>query len=299
MMMRPVQVVCCGEGMLELSRREGQARLEWAGDTLNTAVHLARMGLDTAYLTAVGVDPFSEEMVAAWQEEGLDCSLVLRHPTRVPGLYAISTDATGERSFTYWRSESAARAMFALPDMAKARDSAARARLFYFSLISLAILPDEGREALIALASDVRAGGGTVAFDSNFRPRLWSCAKEVVGWRDRAIATATIGLPTLEDEQAMQANATAAGVAAHWAAQGCPEVVVKQGPGGCLLPDGSQSLPPSRLVPVDTSGAGDAFNAAYLAARLAGRSPSSAAAEGHALAGWTIMHPGAIPPPPG
>lgn len=298
-MTRPVQVVCCGEGMLELSRREGQARLAWAGDTLNTAVHMARMGIPTAYLTALGTDPFSEDMIAAWQEEGLDCSLVLRHPTRVPGLYAISTDATGERSFTYWRSESAARAMFAMPQMAEARDEAVHARLFYFSLISLAILPDEGREALIALAADVRAGGGAVAFDSNYRPRLWASAHEAVTWRDRAIATAAIGLPTLEDEQALQAHATAAGVGVHWTALGCPEVVVKQGAGGCLLPDGSQSLPPRHLVPVDTSGAGDAFNAAYLAARLAGRPPSSAAAEGHALAGWTIMHPGAIPPPQG
>ena len=105
-----MRAVLVGEGMLELSQEGAAWRLGYGGDTLNTAIHLARAGIETAYLTAVGSDPFSADLKAKWQGEGLDTSLILTHPTRGSGLYAINTDERGERSFTYWRGESAARA---------------------------------------------------------------------------------------------------------------------------------------------------------------------------------------------
>lgn len=289
------RIVLVGEGMLELSRQGEAWQLGYGGDTLNTAIHLARAGHDTAYLTALGSDPFSAELKAKWSAEGLDTVLVLDHPTRSTGLYAISTDAAGERSFSYWRDTSAAREMFALPGSALAMATAAQADLLAFSLISLAILPDEGREALLALARQVRRNGGMVAFDGNYRPRLWASAVEARAARDLAIACATIGLPTLEDEQLLGESGDEAAAAAHWLALGCSEVVVKLGPRGCLLAGGTVIAPPARLQPVDTSGAGDAFNAGYIGARLDGSDRVQAAEAGHELAAWTIMSAGAIP----
>src|SRR5690606_32444569 len=108
-----MRVVACGEAMLELSPDSDRWQLGYGGDTLNTAIHLARAGIETAYLTALGSDPLSSGLKDRWTAEGLDCSLVLTHPGRNTGLYAITTDARGERSFTYWRSDSAAREMFA------------------------------------------------------------------------------------------------------------------------------------------------------------------------------------------
>jgi len=288
------QVVICGEGMLELSREGGGWRLGFGGDTLNTAIHLTRAGVETAYLTALGSDPFSVELKGKLVAEGLDTSLVLTHPARGAGLYAITTDAAGERSFTYWRGDSAAREMFTLEAMEAAKALAATARLFAFSLITMAILPPAGRRQLLDLAALVRANGGRVAFDGNYRPRLWDSADDARAARDTAITVADIGLPTLEDELALGAR-DAGQVAAHWQALGCAEVVVKLGAEGCRLFDGALVPPAEVLEPVDTSGAGDAFNAGYLAARLKGDSCEAAAMAGHWLAGWTIMRPGAIP----
>lgn len=281
--------------MLELSRKGEDWRLGYGGDTLNTAIHLARAGHDVAYLTALGSDPFGADLKARWAAEGLDTSLVLDHPQRSTGLYAISTDAAGERSFAYWRDTSAAREMLALPGSSAALAEAARADLVAFSLISLAILPPEGRALLLDLARARRDGGGAVAFDGNYRPRLSPSPAEAVAARDAAIACATIGLPTLEDEIAMAGPQDAHAVARHWMGLGCAETVVKLGPEGCLMPDDSVIAPEQVLAPVDTSGAGDAFNAGYLDARLRGLGLAEAAAAGHALAGWTIMRPGAIP----
>lgn len=289
------QIVCLGEGMLELTGADDSFRLGHGGDTLNTAIHLARAGHDVAFFSALGTDPFSARLRAAWVNEGVDDRLILTHPTRGAGLYAITTDAQGERSFTYWRDTSAARALFALPETAQAVAEVAQARLLYFSLISLAILPEAGREAVLALAAQVRAHGGEVAFDSNYRPRLWESAQAAQTWHARAIAAASIGLPTLEDEAALTGETEPATVATRWAALGCPRTVVKSGPEGTRLPSGTIVPPPTRLNPVDTSGAGDAFNAGFLGALMHGADDAQAALAGHACAGWTIMRPGAIP----
>ena len=290
------RITFVGEGMVELRQAAGEDyRLGYGGDTLNTAIHMARMDCKVAYASALGSDAFSADLRAQWAAEGLDCSALLTDPARSTGLYAISLDAAGERSFSYWRSDSAARQFFALPQTAAALETIRRSDLLAFSLISLAILPDSGKEALLALAAQVCEAGGKVAFDANYRARLWQDPGTAARWRDRAIALATTGLPTLDDEREIGGAATAAEVAAHWQGLGCAETIVKLGAEGCRLPDGSVVEPPARLQPVDTSGAGDAFNAGYLAARMAGMDIQTAAVRGHELAAWTIMRSGAIP----
>jgi 2-dehydro-3-deoxygluconokinase len=289
------RIVVVGEGMLELVRQGETWQLGYGGDTLNTAIHLARAGHDVAYLTALGGDPLSADLKAKWAAEGLDTSLVLDHPTASTGLYAISTDTAGERSFAYWRESSAARQMFALPGMMRALAAAEQAELLCYSLISLAVLPPDDRQRLFALARAVRGRGGKVAFDGNYRPRLWRSTDEARSARDAAIRVADIGLPTLEDETLLSGTADAAAVTRHWTGLGCAETVVKLGASGCRLPDGTILPPPEVLNPVDTSGAGDAFNGGYLAARMTGASADNAAIAGHRLAGWCVMRGGAIP----
>lgn len=292
-------ILCCGEGMLELSGGSpdaalGTYQLGYGGDTLNTAIHLARAGHRVRFLTALGGDPFSAALKAAWIEEGLLEDLVLTHPTRGPGLYAITINHAGERSFSYWRHNSAAQAMFELASDAQLA-AAESSDLLFFSLITLAILPLEARQRLFELARRIRGRGGRIAFDGNYRPRLWTDPQTAREVRDQAVALSDIGLPTLDDELALAGFRGPAEVADHWAGLGCEETIVKLGPSGCRLPSGEIVPPAQSLKPVDTTGAGDAFNAAYLSARLAGTSCAAAAREGHRLAGWTVMRKGATP----
>lgn len=292
-----MRIVCLGEAMLEERvGSHGTLSTHYGGDTLNTAIHLARLGHEVAYATAVGSDDESDALVALWETEGIDCSSILRHPSRTVGRYRISLDAQGERSFSYDRSDSAAREMFALPGSVQWADSIRPCALFVFSLISLAILPQDGREALLRLAREIRNTGGSVVFDGNYRPALWQDTSQSRYWHDRAIALADIGLPTLEDEMSHVGAQDAEDVQRAWNGLGCVEAVVKLGAAGCLLPEGKVVPPQGSLEPLDTSGAGDAFNAGYLAARLLGKTPPVAAALGHRVAGWTIMRRGAIPP---
>ena len=162
-----------GEAMLEYHSGGALGGLRYGGDTLNTAIHMARMGMDVAYVTALGSDPISDALIDLWQGEGIDTRFVLRHPDRNPGIYAINVDSEGERSFLYWRNKSAASDMFSLPKIGAAMNAASRGHLLYYSLITLAILPPSARGQLFDTARSVKAGGGMVAYDSNFRASLW------------------------------------------------------------------------------------------------------------------------------
>ena len=287
-----------GEAMLEY-HSEGGDGLRYGGDTLNTAIHLARAGHDVAYVTAVGTDPVSDALIAAWSAEGIDTRFVLRHPDRHPGIYAIHLDEDGERSFLYWRDNSAAREMFALEGMSEALAFAAETKLLYFSLISLAVVGEDGRGTLLDLAARRRAAGKAVAYDSNYRPALWEGRAAASAISRRAMESCTIGLPTNTDERELAGSSESdREVAMRWAAEG-RVVALKAGKDGCLLvSDGEDSpevVPAEKAEVVDTSGAGDAFNAGFLSAWLSGEDPRSCAAQGQRLARKVIGKRGAVP----
>jgi 2-dehydro-3-deoxygluconokinase len=292
-------IVCAGECMLELSGGVGApARLAFGGDTFNTALYLARLGLAPSYLTAVGCDPYSEAMLAAWREEGVRTDLVARSPDRLPGLYAVHT-SRGERRFYYWRSESAARALFRCQECDRVLALASSAHLFYLSGITLSLYEPHERTLIRELAAKVRARGGEVAFDPNYRPALWWSPEEARGaFREIAPLVTTV-LPTLEDEQALWGDDRAETTAARWRDWGAREVVVKQGSAGArlLAPNVEADVPVAVAIEaVDTTAAGDAFNAGYLACRIHHRHPLAAVRFAHELAGIVIQHPGAIAP---
>ncbi|UYH54930.1 sugar kinase [Qipengyuania sp. SS22] len=287
-----------GEAMLEY-HSHGGAGLRYGGDTLNTAIHLARAGHEVAYVTAVGTDPISDALVAAWAAEGIDTRHVLRHPDRNPGIYAIHLDEHGERSFLYWRDRSAAREMFALPGMAEALEAAASARLVYFSLISLAIVDDAGRDALITLGGQRKRARQAVAYDSNFRPNLWPDHATAAAISQRAVHNCTIGLPTNTDERDLWGSDEGEGaIASRWAAGGCDLVAVKAAEKGCVLSTSEAGEPEIiAAVPtdvVDSSGAGDAFNGGFLDGWLRGKAVGECVESGQQKARETLAHRGAI-----
>jgi 2-dehydro-3-deoxygluconokinase len=171
------RIVCIGEAMVELSEGVDRRTFRYGGDAIGTAVHLARLGHDVAFFTAVGEEPASHKLRDEWEKEGVDCSLVLTHPTREVGLYAITSGPQGQRQFSYWRESSAAREMFALEGSVAAAERAAAYDLVCFSLESLAILPPDGRDRLLDLARKTGITGRSCGLDPTRRlppamPRL-------------------------------------------------------------------------------------------------------------------------------
>ncbi len=297
------KVALIGECMLELHGTAfGAMQQSYGGDTFNTAVYLARCGGDALsvwYATALGDDGLSAELMRRWAQQGLELALVRRIPGRLPGLYQIEVDAHGERRFSFWRDQSAARAYFDVPHT-PLEQRAAEWDAFYFSGISLAILPPEGRDRLLALAQSLRDRGATVVFDNNYRPRLWPDAALARAAFTRAFAVASVALVTADDHQALFDLASLEDAVLAAQQLPAPEIVIKRGAAPTLVRAGTgpwEAVATERVPRVvDTTAAGDSFAAAYLSRRLAGMAPADAAQFGNRLAARVIQHPGALIP---
>jgi 2-dehydro-3-deoxygluconokinase len=295
------RVVCVGEVMVELARgSDGRYGLAYGGDTFNTAVYLARAGVPVAYATALGDDSYSDGIAALAAAEGVDTDLIVRVAGRMPGLYVIETDPGGERRFYYWRETSPARDLFELPQWSVIADGLLAAGLIYFSGVTLSLYSNNGLGRLLAVVETARNNGTKIAFDGNFRPRGWK--GDVTRTRTvfvEALKRVDIALPTFEDEALLWGDASPDATVERLQAFGIGEIAVKNGPNSALVATAGarEQVPVPQIVePIDTTAAGDSFNAAYLAARLAGEAPAPAATTAHRLAGEVIRHRGAIVP---
>lgn len=298
-----LKIACVGEAMIELSLDSAgsDARVGFAGDVLNTAIYLRRAlapGHQVDFISVVGSDALSDRMLAFIESEGVSTESVGRHRDRLPGLYAISNDASGERSFSYWRENSAARLLFQM-DGDVSFDVLEPYDVIYLSAITLAILPPDVRAGLIAWIAQFRKRGGRFAFDSNYRPRLWEDRETARAAVSAAWAVCDIGLPSIDDEMALFGDADENAALARLRGYGIGEAAVKRGARGPVALYGEGS-PQSLFAPVekvvDTTAAGDSFNGAFLAARLQGSSLEEAMVAGHECASRVIGFRGAILP---
>jgi 2-dehydro-3-deoxygluconokinase len=297
------RIALLGECLIELNGEPfGILHQSFGGDTLNTALYLARLMQKDAvirYVTALGRDVFSNELLRRWQGEGIDTGLVLRDPVRRPGLYWVSRDADGERSFTYWRGESAARFMLRHRDFSRVASALAEVDVLYLSGISLAIFPEEDRAMLLELLRGLRRRGVALAFDSNYRPALWLTPETARTAYRELYSMASSLFVTFEDERALWGDADAEATLKRLQDTGAGRVAIKLGRDGCLYAAGNRRLsvpaePVARVV--DTTAAGDAFNAGFLAAWLAGGGEEDCCRVGNRLAARVIQHRGAIIP---
>lgn len=300
------KIAVIGECMIELSQKGAEVSRGFGGDTLNTSVYIARQvapeALTVNYVTALGTDSFSQQMLEAWQSEHIDTSLIQRMENRLPGLYYIETDDTGERTFYYWRNEAAAKFWLESEDAAAICEALSTFDYLYLSGISLAILSPTSREKLLSLLRECRANGGKVIFDNNYRPRLWVSREETQQVYQQMLQCTDIAFLTLDDEDALWGEKPVEDVIARTQAAGVSEVVIKRGAESCLVAITGEAVvevPAVKLAKekvIDTTAAGDSFSAGYLAVRLTGGTPEAAAQRGHLTASTVIQYRGAIIP---
>lgn len=293
------RILAIGECMVEMAPTVAAEtyKMGFAGDTMNTAWYLRRLlgpEHQVDYFTAVGRDPLSTQMIEFLHNAGLGTAYIAHRPDRTVGLYMIQLNE-GERSFSYWRDQSAARTLAQEADLLK--DALNAADVAYFSGITVAILPWDDRHRFLDILSGFKAAGGIAVFDPNLRPKLWTSKEEMRTAIMQAAAVSTITLPSHEDEAEWFGDADSAATATRYANAGARTVIVKNGPADIFIQDGNTvtTISPEKTVTVvDTTAAGDSFNAGYLAAILQGASQTDAAAAGAALAGKVIRSRGAL-----
>ncbi|MEZ9473872.1 sugar kinase [Vibrio splendidus] len=300
-----------GECMVEISG--SPLTKKFGGDTLNTALYLSRLtqhqNLSVHYATGLGCDELSQNMIDSWQLEGIQTNFVERIANKLPGLYMVETDETGERHFHYWRNDAAVKSYFQIDNLNKQADNLNKLEIaltekqvdaVYISGISIAILDDASRERLFKAISVFSNQGGKVIFDNNYRPKLWS-TEQARHWYAKLLPLVDIALITEDDDLLVWGNSES--VQQRCLRLGCQEIVIKRGCEPCKIVQVEQGDVVESYVSatrvsnvVDTCAAGDSFAAGYLAARLTGESATDAAELGHQLASIVIQYSGAIIP---
>lgn len=293
-----MRCVAIGECMVEMAPTgaAGTYALGFAGDTFNTAWYLARQrpGWGIHYLTAVGQDAVSDRFLAFAGAAGIATEGIRRVADRTLGLYLIQVE-NGERTFSYWRGESAARLL--AEDSGHLNAALGDVDVAIFSGITLAILSEAARGRFLAAVRAARERGVTIVFDPNLRPALWPGAQAM---RDGIMAgahVADIVIPSLDEEMHHFGDASAAGTCARYAAAGAGRVIVKNGAGPVHLRDRGQDGVvhlPQVVEPVDTTAAGDSFNAACVASLAEGAPLHEAIVAGAALAARVVQGRGAL-----
>ncbi|WP_334020112.1 sugar kinase [Alteromonas sp. S015] len=288
-----------GECMAELKKVDGNLEEGFAGDTFNSAVYLTRTfpQLESYFISAVGSDALSKEMLDFAQCESINTRFLFTHPDKHIGLYKIYTDAEGERSFTYWRNDSAAKCLMSLlADGDKASMTALD--LVLFSGISLAILNKEDLPHFWRLLTTLKESGTQIVFDMNHRPALWKGRDDAIALYEKAFEIADIALPGLEDFNFLYGFETMEEVLKFLAPFSFKQLVIKNGSRAVTLVDEKGEVSVVGLTPVadvvDTTSAGDAFNGVFLGAYLTGESPEASVEKAAKCAGFVIQHPGAI-----
>ncbi|WP_159566802.1 sugar kinase [Budvicia diplopodorum] len=299
------KIAIIGECMIELSEKGDSLSRGFGGDTLNTSVYIARQvpadKLAVHYVSALGTDSFSNEMLTIWQKENVKTNLVQQMDDKLPGLYYIETDETGERKFYYWRNDAAARYWLSSDKSDAICQQLAHFDYLYLSGISVAVLNAESREKLIALLKTCRSNGGKVIFDNNYRPRLWQSREETQQVYHDVLSCTDIAFLTLDDEDLLWGQEPVEAVITRTQALGVSEIIIKRGSESCIVAtaQGQEEVPAIKLPKekvIDTTAAGDSFSAGYLSVRLQGGSVTDAAKRGHLTASTVIQYRGAIIP---
>jgi 2-dehydro-3-deoxygluconokinase len=294
------RLLAIGECMIELSPgKDGDYSVGYAGDTFNTAWYARQLAtsdlLDVSYFSAVGDDEQSCQMVAFMQDAGIDTHMAKITGANA-GLYMILLDR-GERSFQYWRSASAARH---LAEHLDSMPQVLAGDTVYFSGITMAILPETGRNKLLAKLEDLSRHGAEIIFDPNLRPRLWDDADQMKRWTMKSAALASIVLPSFEDEAAIFGDQDTVKTADRYLENGARIAVVKNGPEPVVVKasdgDEFQFHPEAATDIVDTTAAGDSFNAAFIVDYLERNRLRDAVRAGCALARHVVAHRGALVP---
>jgi 2-dehydro-3-deoxygluconokinase len=296
-----LRVFCVGEATIELARGgDGRFGIGCAGDVLNTAIYLARAGIDAGFVTALGIDPYSDAVLALATTENVTSDLVLRVATRLPGLSLLDKDDAGERRAFHWTESAPVRELFELDRWEEVAEGLLAARMVYFSGITLSLFSNVGIGRFLAVLELARKSGVKIVFDCNFRPHRWRGDLP----RARTVFIETLkrvdlALPAFDDEAVLWGDPSPEATVDRIQAFGIEEIVVKNGPGSALVAFGGarEHVPvPEVVEPIDMLAAGDAFNAGYIAARLTGKAAPEAAAAAHRLAAAVIRHRGAILP---
>ncbi len=266
-------------------RLVGEMGLYVGGCAANTATGLARLGITTGVLGKVGGDALGDFLLRALAADGVDVGGVVADPAGSTSASIALVRPGGERAFLHSLGGNGT-LLASEVDL----ESSGPAPILHVGGVGL--MPSLDGAPLAELCARARQLGMTVTLDTAWDPLgRWADVLEVLPHLDYF-------LPSLEEAQHIFGAKDAAVLALRARELGARHVVVKMGARGChVLPDGTSAgldLPPLRVRAVDTTGAGDAFCAGFVAGLAQGWGIVEAARLGTVTGGLAVTRVGAV-----
>lgn len=259
-------------------------RLGLGGAGANTAVHLARLGMPVRFIGCVGDDVLARVVRAALAEPGLEAALATV-PDAPTGAIAVFVDESGQRTMFPQRGANER----VDSRLVAERWPAAPSALF---VSGYALMTESTRAAAQLAMERARAAGVPIAIDpASYANIIDVGVQQFLEW----CRPATILLPNRDEAAVLAGGAGTPEAALERLSRLFPVVVAKLDREGAKARRGDEAVhvPPQTVPVVDTTGAGDAFNAGFLAAYLRGASLADAVAAGNACAARVVQHMGA------
>ncbi|QHJ10431.1 2-dehydro-3-deoxygluconokinase [Paraglaciecola mesophila] len=294
-------LLAIGECMVELSLSNSHSlQHSFAGDTYNSLVYAKRWQpeIDCFFLSGIGQDMFSSMMTEHWKAHGIEGQFVLCSPDHNVGIYAIKNDPSGERQFDYWRKDSAATQLMYLIEQSDSEPTWPHFDLVYFSGISLGILAEDDKSRFIDLIKRLRSNGSKIAFDPNYRPKMWSTKDHAIQWLEAAYSVSDIVLPGFDDHYDLFGHTSVEEIVGYCSQLHVSELIIKAGKQGVFAFENDRAVCHVPFTPAkvqrDTTAAGDSFAGVYLACRMASKDVQTAIEQATGAAGLVVQHQGAI-----
>ncbi|MFM2308712.1 MAG: hypothetical protein RLY87_832 [Chloroflexota bacterium] len=268
----------------------GRIAVQPGGSAANVSAWIARLGSSAGFVGSVGNDPFGDMIVADLEREGVHCSIARSH-THNTGVIAVMIDRAGQRSMI--TNQGADFCLLPSDIPADVMANAAHVHITAWSLFS-----EPPRAAALAAAHMAKAAGATVSFD----PASYQMIREMGHDRfDETIATLPVDIvfPN-RDEGMVLTGEKEPTMIARALRKRFPHaiVVLKLDRDGCFVCgptyEGFHRSQPVEVV--DATGAGDSFNAGFLARYQRDGDLAAAAAVANACGGWVVSRFGARPP---
>lgn len=284
-----VKILSIGEVMLEMSDLGGGLyKKSFAGDSFNMAHYLNAVSagaIRADYLTAVGGDTLSDACLEFIEQHGVSTKYCLRDTSRTLGMFILSNDAAGEKQYSYWRGQSAARHLFDDVQNLQNYD------WIYLSGITAAITRNTQN-----LIESLVTSKAQIIYDFNHRHLLWT-PEDARRFAANLIPMATVvkisddELDLLYPEQTLR-SLSEQYPNAEW-------VLTCGGSRAEVWCAGTQKalteFEPVQKV-IDSSAAGDSFIAAYLTAKIGGENAEAGLNLGHSVASQVVCAKGSIVP---
>lgn len=262
-----------------------------AGAESNVAVGVAKLGLEAAWLSRLGNDEFGILIRNQLRAEGVDCSHVIFDPDHRTGIMFKET-GVGETKVFYYRADSAASHMTPA-DLEEAL--LAQAKILHLSGIT-PVLSESCREMTLAAMEMAKARGVLVSFDPNIRKKLWGTTDFVPLIRSMTLQSEIV-LLGLDEAETLFGLRDVDAILELLFTKGCAQyVAIKDGGNGAWAADKShrERIAPYPCKPVEPIGAGDGFNAGFLAGLLQGKDVITAGRMGGICGALATQTPGDV-----